>query len=233
MGPGPVPPQPPAHPGSDHGLHQCFDGFLNKRLFPRSFGRHSTLVLNPGCCWLLPDGVCPTGSWGEGARAGAFFLPKPLPMGCGAHADPSLLLPLQPTCTSARRCGRAAGCASRLTRASSAAGACRSGAAPCASTAWPLRTAGCTPAAGTAAAPTPRSPRYLGMGGWWCPVLRDGNGDADGAFQGQLTAARSTQCLILECFLSPFSFPRLKSSLHHPHALGFLAHFQNSNPSCT
>lgn len=76
-------------------------------------------------------------------------------------------LPLQPTCTSARPCGRAAGCASRPTHASSAAGACRRSAARCGSTAWPPRAAGCTPAVATAAAPTPRSPRYAGTGWDW------------------------------------------------------------------
>lgn len=93
----------------------------------------------------------------------------------GAVLTPVPFLPLQPTCTSARPCGRAAGCASRPTRASSAAGACRRSAARCGSTAWPPRAAGCTPAAATAAAPTPRSPRYAGTGWEWgqsSPVAR-------------------------------------------------------------
>lgn len=101
--------------------------------------------------------------------------PATSPSGCPSPHAPILglggavltsvpFLPLQPTCTSARPCGRAAGCASRPTRASSAAGACRRSAARCGSTAWPPRAAGCTPAAATAAAPTPRSPRYAGTG---------------------------------------------------------------------
>lgn len=146
------------------------------------------------------------------------------------RADPLLLLPLQPTCTSARRCGRAAGCASRPTRASSAAGACQRDAARCGSTAWPMRAAGCTPAAGTAAAPTPRSPRYVGM-----EEMGDGLGGGWG--WGSPVAHHSSQIYSMfrtEHLLSPLQFPRLKSSLHHSRDLGFLACLRNSHrSSCT
>lgn len=170
-----------------------------------------------------------------GVRAGA-LLPKTLcPWAGGAVLTPVLLLPLQPTCTSARPCGRAAVCASRPTHASSAAGACWSGAARCGSTAWPTRAAGCTPAAATAAAPSPRSPRYAGTDGWGCPVL--GNQDGRWGWRwewGSPVAPHSSRIYLMfrtEHLLSPLSFSRLKYSLCHSCARGFLAHLRHSHSS--
>lgn len=176
--------QPTPLPVPDRGLHQCLGGGSDapaasiRRVSKQEAFLEEALEEGPKLCLavesralvpLVHGGLSPwellaCTQW-EGARAGA-LVPKTLcPWAGGAVLTPVLILPLQPTCTSAQPCGRAAVCASKPTRASSAAGACRKGAARCGSTAWPTRAAGCMPAAATAAAPTPRSPRYTGTDG--------------------------------------------------------------------